>query len=1303
MSYRDPFDQADFSATAALVEPIGNIILIKKANKSIASVGDTVQYTLSMSTDNFPNGLSNVVIKDILPPGFRYIKNTAQLNNQTIPSENLSINGRNLNFKLGNMPASIQWNISYDLRIGPGTAYKKVENSATAYALGEQSFVAKASVEVKDELMNTIGFISGRVLQGCGKQSKPQANTVIYLETGQSTTTDDQGFWQLTGIIPGVHVVSLDQESLPKGISPLLCTNNTLINKQGNSQFVDLKQGGLAHVIFHVQGKVSTKAILKKKKDFNPLSYFNDDYANKAKKGFEILWPPKRFVPPIASISVVVKHDRQHKVSLIINGKAVSALNYQGSSNNNKENLRISRWRGIDIDINKRNNQLKVLLKDKAGNIISEKQQLIHFSGKAHQVEFLKEQSTLLADGQSTPILTFRITDNEGFSMRAKTHTYFNIEEGDYEIIEADESKSLDLNTYSYEGDHKLYIDHDGLARIRLRPTSQTGEIRIRIKLDNRQSKTISAWLVPHIRKEWLLVGIAESNTAYRKLKGNIQTLNDKDIHENFYHHGRLAFFAKGKVLGKYLLTIAYDSAKPITENINDQQNKIDPERWYTVYGTQSTNKNEAASSSKLFLKLEREQFYFLFGNYQTNLSVTELSNYKRSLQGIHTEYKGKNIHYNLSLSESSNKHQRDELAGDGTSGEYFLTHPIIPNSETITLETRDRFHSEKIVSSRQLTQHTDYEIDYDRHSIFFKFPITTHDANLHPNFIIVDYESEDSVQKYLTAAGRIGYTSDNNKAEIGVSLINEHDEQGQRQQLIGTDLHYRPDPETEFNVEYARSQTDKASNAWLLEAKKTSSTLSGRAYIRQQQNNFGLGHAAKSENASKKIGIDAKYHIDTNTSISGEIYQKEDLNSKAITKQASIIATKKMSQGNIHIGLRHSSEYTEDTENQGTLLTLGGHITPPNSPINFHATVEKNISGNDESINNPDRLILGAGYKINNHAQLFVEHEITKNKEDTIKTNRIGINTELWQGASLKTSINNGYTIGTYANLGLAQHVKLSDKLNADITVDQSKHLSQPQDASNNDFTAYSIGLSWRNKTWAWTGRIEHRNSDQSNKSNFQYSLLHKLGNSNDISAQVNLIQSSQANEEQIQQATVSIGSAWHPLNSQYNILQRLDYKYEDNLTPNEYSQKLINNIHLNKRLDAENQISFHHGIKYSIEKSNTEKPIIDTLQLKARHNINEHWDLGAHTGYLHDWNNDNWEYNYGISVGYSPANNIWLNAGYNFEGYYDNDFDDSAYTHQGPYIQFNYRLNRYDINKLFRRGQDILMKKPPHTLLAD
>ena len=98
----------------------------------------------------------------------------------------------------------------------------------------------------------------------------------------------------------------------------------------------------------------------------------------------------------------------------------------------------------------------------------------------------------------------------------------------------------------------------------------------------------------------------------------------------------------------------------------------------------------------RIFLKIEREAFYAMFGDFQTGLSVTELSRYDRSLNGLKTEFRGKQFSFNAFASDTDKAFVRDEINGDGTSGPYRLSSsPIVINSDQIEIQVRDRFRSE--------------------------------------------------------------------------------------------------------------------------------------------------------------------------------------------------------------------------------------------------------------------------------------------------------------------------------------------------------------------------------------------------------------------------------------------------------------------------------------------------------------------------------------------------------------------------------------------------------------------------------
>src|SRR5690606_25084494 len=184
----------------------------------------------------------------------------------------------------------------------------------------------------------------------------------------------------------------------------------------------------------------------------------------------------------------------------------------------------------------------------------------------------------------------------------------------------------------------------------------------------------------------------------------------------------------------------------------------IDPGQYYTLYGDGTQQAYDAASASKLYLKLERDQFYVMFGDIQSGLDRNELSRYQRTLNGARIEYHGPLVEFNGFAARTSQNYIRDEIQGDGTSGLYRLRQRrIVFNSERIRLETRDRYHSEQILQSRDLVRHIDYDIDYENGTLFFREPIASRDFDFNPNWIVAEYETRGTGEEFLNGGGRVG------------------------------------------------------------------------------------------------------------------------------------------------------------------------------------------------------------------------------------------------------------------------------------------------------------------------------------------------------------------------------------------------------------------------------------------------------------------------------------------------------------------------------------------------------------------
>ena len=279
----------------------------------------------------------------------------------------------------------------------------------------------------------------------------------------------------------------------------------------------------------------------------------------------------------------------------------------------------------------------------------------------------------------------------------------------------------------------------------------------------------------------------------------------------NYYKDDKVAFYAKGTIKGEWLLTIAYDSDRHGNQGQRKPLSDDRPEQVLHPVRRRHEQRADAASARALYLKIERDQFYALFGDYDTGLTVTELSRYSRQFNGVKSEMKSDHFDFTVFASQSDQTFVKDEIQGDGTSGLYRLSRKnILINSETVVIETRDRFRSEVILSSQPMSRSLDYTIDYDAGTIWFKSPVFSRDANFNPNFIVVKYELFDTSAASYNYGGRGAVRVLDNKVELGATRVHEEADGGAGN-LTGVDATVKLDEHTKIKTEIASTKTDES------------------------------------------------------------------------------------------------------------------------------------------------------------------------------------------------------------------------------------------------------------------------------------------------------------------------------------------------------------------------------------------------------------------------------------------------------------------------------------------------------------
>ncbi|HSG64027.1 MAG TPA: hypothetical protein VLD39_03470, partial [Gammaproteobacteria bacterium] len=336
---------------------------------------------------------------------------------------------------------------------------------------------------------------------------------------------------------------------------------------------------------------------------------------------------------------------------------------------------------------------------------------------------------------------------------------------------------------------------------------------------------------------------------------------------DDYYDDGRLAFFAKGRVKGA-VLTAAFDSEGEHDDPEDPFLGVIDPDRYYTLYGDNTEQRFDAPSRERLFLKIERDAFIAMVGDFETGMTITELSRYSRTLTGFKSEQIGERVSYTAFAAETDQSFVKDELRGDGTSGPYELSRrSIIAGSDKLTIEVRDRFRPDRILTSRTLGRHFDYDIDYESGVIYFREPIASRDVSFDPVYIVVDYESRDASDSALLVGGRAALRIGDAGSEVGMSAIREGTG-GAEGTLIGTDLLLRFGSANELRAELAVTDVEQpgagrvGSGAYLLEFEHQRGGRQLQAYVRETEIGFGLGQQRATEPGSRRSGVQMRNEL---------------------------------------------------------------------------------------------------------------------------------------------------------------------------------------------------------------------------------------------------------------------------------------------------------------------------------------------------------------------------------------------------------------------------------------------------------
>lgn len=1031
-------------------------------------------------------------------------------------------------------------------------------------------------------------------------------------------------------------------------------------------------------------------------------NYKSYDKAWLARASLDTAWlaPQAGYIPEIPTTHVAIQHSATTNIDLSVNGQKVGDLNFEGMLKNGR-GVGLSRWRSIPLQDGK--NEMVAIVRDSSGIEITRLARTLYYAGGPAKAEYVAQYSHPVANGRDPILIGLKLTDRFGQPARPGTTGRFTVNDPYMAQSLAD---ALNQNPVAgaAPSEPDYIVMGDGVAQLRIKPTTHSGKLSVRLTFNNDVQQDIDVWVMP-VQRDWVLVGLAEGTAGYHTLKGNMTALQDQEIEEGYYDDGRLAFYAKGSIKGEWLLTAAYDSKKEKDTPDAVLHGLIEPDKYYTLYGDGAERSHDAASTEKLYFKLERNQFYALYGDYNTGMTVTELSRYSRSMTGLKSEYQGERFSYNAFVSETEYGFIKDEIRGDGTSGLYRLSHQnIIANSEKIVIETRDRFNSHVILNSRSMSRFLDYNIDPVAGTIFFKEPIFSQDGGFNPIYIVADYEVQSGAEASVIAGGRAAVKFMDGKVEVGASAVHEGIE-GAEANLGGIDATIKIGEHSIIRAESATTDqqvgtTDREGDAWLAEYEYADKKVNAKAYVREQDQGFGLGQQKGSETGTRKYGVLGKYQLDSEFSVQGEYRHEDVLATDATRDVAEARVNYSARDYALSGGLRHAAD--EDgagVDHDSQQLTLGGSYYFFNRRASLRANAEFGLGSDaDANPDYPSRYILGGDFKLTQATKVFLEQEWTMGAAQDTEATRAGFETLPWQGAALRSDVTNEYSEAgarTYSNLGLKQGFKLNDHVSLDFGVDRRKTLREPGDVPfnvnvppangtlDNDYTAVSMGATYRHDRWSATGRAENRTADKEDKNTVLLGFYRENGQGVGFAAKYNWFGREEVGGLEESQKIAELSLAYRPADSHWNVLDKL--KAVDNqlldASGETLGRKYVNNMNVNYLLGRSGQLAMHWGLKQVIDtfEEGEFDGLTQTLGLEYRHDLTSWWDLGIQGSVIDVDIANNQRYSYGVSTGFNVVRGVWLSLGYNKEGFEDKDFSTAGYSAAGPYLKFRMSFDHY------------------------
>jgi hypothetical protein len=876
-------------------------------------------------------------------------------------------------------------------------------------------------------------------------------------------------------------------------------------------------------------------------------------------------------------------------------------------------------------------------------------------------------------------------------------------------------ARPVSLDSDLEEVGHQFRLT-DGQAEIRFAPLTIPGRIRVVV-----QAEAMELEDIVEVRPgggAWRVTGLAEGNVAGDggvEGDGGLAPGLEQAVSES---GGRIAVFARGPVGRASRLTLSLDTAR---ERDRDRlENEFEPDAHFPVAGDASVQVDEAASQGKLFARLDSPKGFVQWGDFVSRFDEVELLRYDRRLTGLSGGLAASRVRVEGFAASSDQEIVRDVLAADGSSGPYLLSRsPIVARSETVIVEVRDRYQTDRVLSRTLKRRDLEYNLDAVSGALLFHGPVAPFDPQLNPVRIVVLYEARGGGEDRLTGGARLSYQA-SEKVRLGASAAID-ERVGEDLTLFGADLVWRPMPGTVVEGEVASSNEQSSSTALRLEVRSNPGPeLSWELAYRDLPADFNnptyLGEA---ELGSRRYGGAVDWRPDDRWRVHGEAFVQEDEIREFERRVAGADVERRLGSLTALGGFKTvATESATLGDGSANLVRAGlrGYLGPRWTA----ELIREQALGGQTAPGYPNRTSAGVSWQVRDGLRAFLRQELESgggpDRDRTVLglESRVARNTRALFHYSLDGT-ESGYALRAMS--GVETILALGPRSSVNLS---AARLDTTHGDDAQDYTSLAGGYAYQAGSRLFSARYELRLGGTEDRHLLTASGALRPRDDWTLFARERFFLTAPDGWGSVWRAEGLFGAAYRPLAGPWSFLSRLDHctssgqaatpggvapgtaasepAYSlENPTPVSVpngvglgaSRNVVGrdwfaiSIAAGARITARQRFAASLTLRQSGSDPAVGLPstLADLISLHYTAEIHRRWTVGGSLRRFSERESALTSFGHGLEVGYLAMKNLWVTGGYNFAGLKDGQFPGADHTDSGPFVSLRFKFDEQNL----------------------